>query len=275
MFVVNLSLLMCKRRVRKVSMFKMCFLLREELLDILTLVIVLRQANVSLPPVIGHVKSLCFLTELHEIFAGCDCCDPGLRMTQEILFTSHMLTSLLQGLGPLRDAWKRYLRKHFVLPASYQNIADNLTRRALRKGFHSDIRSMSFKSFHEAWDPDEESWMMSQVIALHENFWMGQEDINRTGSIPPKEMTPREEHVSMIQDDIHGSEPLSNDEPDSFSSIAGDESPPHLQQKFDFRPTDEQHFQLYRNLYLAAPWVHTFVLPPFFGTSLMTLMFFA
>ena len=180
MFVVNLSLLMCKRRVRKVSMFKMCFLLREELLDILTLVIVLRQANVSLPPVIGHVKSLCFLTELHEIFAGCDCCDPGLRMTQEILFTSHMLTSLLQGLGPLRDAWKRYLRKHFVLPTSYQNIADNLTRRALRKGFHSDIRSMSFKSFHEAWDPDEESWMMSQVIALHENSgWARRTSIER------------------------------------------------------------------------------------------------
>ena len=242
---------------------KMCFVFREEVLECLTLVLALRQANVSLPPIIGHVKSLCFdtLTELHEIFGGCDCCDAALRMTQEILFASHMLTSLLQGLGPLRDAWKRLLRKHFVLPAACQKIADKLTRRALRKGFHSDIRSMSLQSFDEGWDLDGESWMMSQVIALHENFWMGQEDINRTGAILRTEMTPREEHVSMIQDDIHGSEPLSNDEPDSFSSIAGDESPPHLQQKFDFRPTDEQHFKLYRNLYLAAPWVHTLVFP--------------
>ena len=212
------------------SMLKMCFVYREEVLECLTLVLVLRQANVSLPPIIGHVKGLCFetLTELHEIFSGCDCGDAALRMTQEILFASHMLASLLKGLGPLRDAWKRLLRKHFVLPAACQNIADKLTRRALRQGFHSDIRSICLKSFHEGWDPDEESWMMSQVIALHENFWMGQEDINRTGAIVRQEMTPQEEHICMIEDDMPGSEALSNDEPDSFSSIAGDESPPHL-----------------------------------------------
>ena len=52
------------------SMLKICFVFREEVLECLILILVLRQANVSLPLIIGHVKGLCFetLTELHEIF---------------------------------------------------------------------------------------------------------------------------------------------------------------------------------------------------------------
>ena len=73
------------------SMLKMCFVFREEVLECLTLVLVLRQANVSLPPIIGHVKGLCFdtLTELHEFFSGCDCGDAALNDARDLVCFAH------------------------------------------------------------------------------------------------------------------------------------------------------------------------------------------
>ena len=158
----------------------MCFFLRNELLECLACLILLRLANVSVPPLVGHVKSLSVdcLDSLHEILCGCGCDDVVLRMTQETLLKSHQLETLFIALGPLRDAWRRYQRKQVLLSQRILAAATCLSRRTWRLGFYSDVHERGLLWFHASCDHDFWSRMSTAVTALHENWSMSQEDFN-------------------------------------------------------------------------------------------------
>ena len=172
----------CGQCVVRAYVLKMCFLLRNELLECLTLLILLRLVNVPAPPLVRHLNSVSLecLDSLHEIFGGCGCDDDALRFIQDTLFQSHEheLVSALHALGPLRDSWKRFVRNHGVLPTKVQAAIICLGRRFGRLGFYSDIDALAVTSFHLSCIADSFSSLLSDLNALHENFAMNLEDVN-------------------------------------------------------------------------------------------------
>lgn len=184
MFLLSLS--QAPRFADSVLWLKMCHCFRNELLECFALLLLLRLAKVSAPPVVGDVKWLSVesLDNLHEVFSGCGCDDNGLRLVQDILFQTHRLDQALLGLPSLRDSWARIVRSQRTQAMLWKDMTKLLTLRAGRLGSYADRHAGSLVSFHRSCLQDVWSSMISSFNCLQEKHMMCQEDFDVAADTP-------------------------------------------------------------------------------------------
>ena len=142
----------------------------------LSLLLLLRLAEVSLPPVLEswRFESLCVLHELQEIFAQ-STDDKNELQLKSILRQAHDFDLLARSRSCMLDAWRRFVRRNQILPRHIQAAVMHWTW----KKFHasltvSQIRDRSFLLLNASGASSGWSWdsHCSEVLReLHE--WLG------------------------------------------------------------------------------------------------------
>lgn len=105
----------------------------NSLVEALTLLLLLRLIEASIPPVVYpcvNTISAAALDELHQFFGGDSGNDPALLAVLQMLYQAHNLSSLEGPLPLLRDPWQRVLRRFGPsLPLQVQAACTTLTAR--------------------------------------------------------------------------------------------------------------------------------------------------
>ena len=164
--------------------------------------------------------------------------------------------TLARGLGPLRDGWRRFQRRHPILPA---DVA--LTLRILACRLHPELRDRDQ-------DRSLRCWALLDAVATEVSLECQTCcDVPETFASPATSSSSRspalgdgasqmqvDKPVSVApsaQDEILSEqEDLSEEEP--LFELNGDESPHHLQQKFDQFPSAERMYNMFRTSYLQV-----------------------
>ena len=236
----------------------------------LTFIILLRVANVKLAPLFARWKdlSLQHVFELHEILCLHHHGDVLAAITVKILAPEYDFDSLTRGLPVVKADWYRFVRRNIPIPAAVSRAADELTRKfrgARQPSFGHDTYFEWTKQcvlmLHDLHTHDSDS----TSVAVTENM-----EVQIMETSPLVQATcPRKDEaaacfesrrVAMMFLDTAGdaeamtagdAEGLSRASSESnLSSVAGDESPPHLRQKFDLYPSCEEDFHRFRTLYI-------------------------
>ena len=150
----------------------------EGILETLTLLILVRLLNLSVPPV---VKPWCVLTfheldELHRIFActaalphrGVSASADGIHMVQDILMDVHDLPGLTRSRVCLEDTLARFLRRcQRQQLHTLENTRMFLVSRASRlQRSPDDVNDQAFSSL----DLHGLHWMICGLAEMHECF---------------------------------------------------------------------------------------------------------
>ena len=139
----------------------------------LTLLLVLRTANVSIPPYLHNwcKYTIDYLDELHLLL----CTD---RLSEDLLKKTHDFQTLSLAKELLQDSWNRYLRRTGVSPAVMCLLKKLAIREQRSKMTDGQVRQQALRNFC---DVSEQQWCVAQeeeVQRLHENYSMSLNDMD-------------------------------------------------------------------------------------------------
>ena len=149
-------------------------------LEALTLLVLIRISKQSLPPLLHAWRpfSIEYLYDLHELFcASSD--DLCLQMAKDIMLQTHDFSSLRLSLVCLRDAWKRYSKRHWPLPEDVLltlktlEKREKLCRRDVQASRSAAIRALQAVSLEPLL-----AWTEDAVSACRERDAMQEEDFD-------------------------------------------------------------------------------------------------
>ena len=234
----------------------------------LTFIILLRVANVKLAPLFARWKDVplqhCF--ELHEILCLQHHGDVLANITVTVSMPDYDFDSLKKGLPVAKADWYRFVRRSTPLPTDVCRAGNELARKfrgpkaaafaedncfawtqqcvLLLHHLHAEDSSCSFSS---AADHGQDMQLERHWHSFHNDVPSSSAD---TTSLSLTHLLDAREDDVMTCHEIESLSRASSEE--DLSSVCGDESPPHLRQKFDLFPSCEEDLKRFRRVYIQA-----------------------